>query len=123
VRTPEFQAFSLEDDPGGLWIGEEDGRLVGSAFAWACDDFWFLAELFVSPDLQAKGIGNQLLRRALNHANAKGARNRALITFTFNRASQTLYIRHGIYPRSRSTCSAHRERRCACRKVDIARSG
>jgi hypothetical protein len=38
VRTPEFQLFSLGDDPGGLWTAEEDGQLVGSTFAWTCGD-------------------------------------------------------------------------------------
>ena len=99
VRTPEFQLFSLDDDPAGLWTAEHDGLLAGSAFAWVCDDLWFLAELFVSPDQQSQGIGNELLRRMLNHAAARGASCKALLTFTFNRASQTLYIRHGIFPR------------------------
>jgi GNAT superfamily N-acetyltransferase len=99
VRTPEFQLFSLSDDPGGLWTAEEDGEIVGSAFAWACGDLWFLAELFVSPDRQSKGIGNELLRRMLDHATARGASCRALLTFTFNRTSQAIYIRHGMFPR------------------------
>jgi GNAT superfamily N-acetyltransferase len=99
VRTPEFQLFSLNDDPAGLWTAEEDGEIVGSAFAWACGDLWFLAELFVSPERQSKGIGNELLRRMLDHADASGATCKALLTFTFNRTSQALYIRHGMFPR------------------------
>jgi GNAT superfamily N-acetyltransferase len=99
VRTPEFQLFSLNDDPAGLWTAEEDGQIVGSAFAWACGDLWFLAELFVSPNHQSKGIGNELLRRMLDHADASGASCKALLTFTFNRTSQALYIRHGMFPR------------------------
>jgi GNAT superfamily N-acetyltransferase len=99
VRTPEFQLFSLKDNPGGLWTAEEDGQIVGSAFAWACGDLWFLAELFISPDRQGQGIGNALLGRMLEHAQACGATCRALLTFTFNRTSQALYIRHGMFPR------------------------
>jgi GNAT superfamily N-acetyltransferase len=99
VRSPEFQLFSLEDDPGGLWTAEEDGQLVGSAFAWACGSLWFLAELFVSPDRQSAGIGNELLQRLFAHAERSGATCKALLTFAFNRASQGLYIRHGFFPR------------------------
>src|SRR5262249_54932986 len=33
------------------------------------------------------------------HAAKAGAVHRALITFTFNRVSQALYIRHGLFPR------------------------
>ena len=99
VRSPQFQAFSLLDDPAGLWVAEEHGALVAFAFSWVCDDLWFLAELFVSPAVQAQGVGNELLKRTLQHADRAGASTRALITFTFNRVSQALYIRHGIFPR------------------------
>src|SRR3954471_1216301 len=99
VRAPDFQLFSLKDDPAGLWTAEQDGEIVGSAFSWVCGDLWFLAELFISPGHQGQGIGNELLKRTLEHANRSGASHRALITFTFNRVSQGLYIRHGLFPR------------------------
>jgi ribosomal protein S18 acetylase RimI-like enzyme len=99
VRPASFQLFSLQDDPRGLWIAEDDGEIVGAAFSWVCGDLWFLAELFVAPRLQGSGIGRDLLQRALDHAGQSGARTRALITFSFNTVSQGLYIRHGMYPR------------------------
>jgi len=99
VRPPDFQLFSLKDDPAGLWTAEQDGEIVGSAFSWVCGDLWFLAELFISPALQGQGIGNALLKRTLDHAEKAGAVHKALITFTFNRVSQGLYIRQGLYPR------------------------
>jgi len=98
-RPPRFQLFSLEDDPDGLWVAEDAGQFVGFAFSWACGNLWFLAQLFVSPDQQGHGIGDELLKRTLNHAQKNGATNKALITFAFNRVSQGLYIRHGLYPR------------------------
>lgn len=100
VRPPHFQAFSLRNDPDGLWTAEEDGKLLGMAFSWACGDLWFLAELFVSREHQGRGIGNELLKRTLHHAQKSGARNKALITFAFNTVSQGLYIRHGLFPRT-----------------------
>lgn len=99
VRPPDFQLFSWKDDPAGLWTAEQEGQIVGSAFSWACGDLWFLAELFISPALQGRGIGNELLKRTLDHATKAGAVHKALITFTFNRVSQGLYIRHGLFPR------------------------
>jgi GNAT superfamily N-acetyltransferase len=83
VRAPDFQLFSLEDDPAGLWTAEENGQIVGSAFSWICGDLWFLAELFISPGRQGQGIGNELLKRTLNHAANAGAKRKALFTFTF----------------------------------------
>jgi ribosomal protein S18 acetylase RimI-like enzyme len=99
LRPPAFQLFSLKDDPDGLWVAEADGEILGFAFSWVCGDLWFLAELFVAPGHQGGGIGNELLKRAFEHAKKAGATNKALITFTFNVVSQGLYIRRGLYPR------------------------
>jgi GNAT superfamily N-acetyltransferase len=99
LRPADFQQFSLKDDPGGLWVAEVSGEIVGFAFSWISGTFWFLAELFVSPNHQGQGIGDGLLKRTFDHANRAGAANKALITFTFNTVSQGLYIRRGLYPR------------------------
>jgi len=99
LRPPAFQLFSLQDDPDGLWLAEADGEILGFAFSWVCDDLWFLAELFVAPGAQGRGIGKELLTRTFEHARKAGATNKALITFTFNVVSQGLYIGHGLFPR------------------------
>ncbi len=99
VRPPDFQLFSQKDDPGGVWVAEANGDIVGFALSWVCGDLWFLAELFVAPDHQGRGIGNELLARTFEHARRAGADNKGLITFTFNVVSQGLYIRHGLLPR------------------------
>jgi GNAT superfamily N-acetyltransferase len=99
VRPATFQLFSFNEDPGGFWIAEDAGDIVGTAFSWVCGDLWFLAELFIAPRMQGSGIGRELLRRALRHADQAGAKTRALITFTFNTVSQGLYMRHGLFPR------------------------
>jgi hypothetical protein len=99
LRPPDFQLFSLRDDPDGLWLAEADGEILGFAFSWVCGDLWFLAELFVAPGQQGRGIGKELLTRTFEHARKAGATNKALITFTFNVVSQGLYIRHGLFPR------------------------
>jgi ribosomal protein S18 acetylase RimI-like enzyme len=98
-RPPNFQLFSLKDDAGGLWVAEDAGEILGFAWSWVCDDLWFLAQLFVSPGHQGRGIGNELLKRTFDHAQGSGAANKALITFTFNTVSQGLYIRNGLFPR------------------------
>ena len=99
LRSPDFQLFSLKDDADGLWVAEADGDIVGFALSWVCGELWFLAELFVSPDQQGRGVGNELLARTFEHARKAGATNKSLITFTFNVVSQGLYIRHGMLPR------------------------
>ena len=99
ASPPNFQLFSLKDDPDGLWIAEDGGDIVGFAWSWVCDDVWFLAQLFVDPSQQGRGIGNKLIKLTLEHARKAQAAHKALITFTFNRVSQGLYIRHGLFPK------------------------
>lgn len=99
ASSPNFQLFSLKDDPDGLWVAEDRGNILGFAWSWVCGDVWFLAQLFVDPAQQGRGIGNELLKRTLRHARKSRAAHRALITFTFNRVSQGLYIRHGLFPK------------------------
>jgi len=99
LRPPDFQLYSLEDDPDGLWVAAADGEILGFAFSWVCGGLWFLAELFVAPGHQGRGLGNELLARTFAHAKKAGATNKALITFTFNIVSQGLYVRHGLFPR------------------------
>jgi len=56
LRPADFQQFSLNDDPDGLWVAEADGELAGFAFSWISGNFWFLAELFVSlPTIKVAG--------------------------------------------------------------------
>jgi GNAT superfamily N-acetyltransferase len=99
VRPPLFQAFSLQDDPAGLWVAEDDGQMLGYAFSWVRGELCFLAELFVAPGQQGSGIGGELLKRTTDHARRNGATTRALITFAFNTVSQGLYMRHGMFPK------------------------
>jgi hypothetical protein len=63
------------------------------------EKFWCLSQLFVSPEMQAKGIGQALLSKTLMQAERNGAANRALITFAYNIASTGLYLKNGLYPR------------------------
>jgi hypothetical protein len=63
------------------------------------EKFWFLSQLFVRPETQAKGIGQALLSETLMQAERNGAANRALITPAYNIASTGLYLKNGLYPR------------------------
>ncbi len=60
ARPPNLQLFSLKDDPDGLWVAEDGGDILGFAWSWVCGDMWFLAQLFVDPVQQGRGIGNEL---------------------------------------------------------------
>ena len=94
-----FPKFCLAEDPDGLWVAEHGDTIVGFGFSWMTEKFWFLSQLFVRPETQAKGIGQALLSKTLMQAERNGATNRALITPAYNIASTGLYLNNGLYPR------------------------
>jgi ribosomal protein S18 acetylase RimI-like enzyme len=94
-----FPKFCLAEAPDGLWVAEHGGTIVGFGFSWMTETFWFLSQLFVKPETQAKGIGQALLSKALMQAERNRATNRALITPAYNTASTGLYLKNGFYPR------------------------
>ena len=94
-----FPKFCRARDPSGLWVAEDGDAIVGFGFSWMAEKFWCLSQLFVKPEMQAKGIGQALLSKTLMQAELNGAANRALITFAYNIASTGLYIKNGLYPR------------------------
>jgi GNAT superfamily N-acetyltransferase len=96
---PMFQRHCLAKDPSGLWVAETSEGLAGFAMSWISERFWFLAQLFVRPNLQVQGIGQTLLSRTLEQAQRQEAQNRALVTFAYNTRSTGLYVRNGMFPR------------------------
>ena len=94
-----FPKFCLAEDPDGLWVAEHGDTIVGFGFSWMTEQFWFLSQLFVRPQTQAKGVGQALLSKTLMQARRNGATNRALITPAYNITSSGLYLNNGLYPR------------------------
>src|SRR5438105_4271110 len=94
-----FPEFCLARDPSGLWVAEDGEIIIGFGFSCMTGKFWCLSQLFVRPEMQAKGIGQALLSKTLMQAERNGAANRALITFAYNIASTGLYLKNGLYPR------------------------
>jgi GNAT superfamily N-acetyltransferase len=94
-----FPKFCLAEDPDGLWVAEHGETIVGFGFSWMTEKFWFLSQLFVRPQTQAKGVGQALLSKTLMQAQRDGATNRALITPAYNITSTGLYLNHSLYPR------------------------
>jgi GNAT superfamily N-acetyltransferase len=94
-----FPKFCLAEDPDWLWVAEDGDTIVGFGFSWMTEQFWFLSQLFVRPQTQAKGVGQALLWKTLMQAQRNGATNRALITPAYNITSTRLYLINGFYPR------------------------
>lgn len=60
-------AHALSTDPGGCWVAEVDGAVVGGAVSRVRELMWILSSFAVAPGHQGAGIGTQLLRAALHH--------------------------------------------------------
>jgi GNAT superfamily N-acetyltransferase len=59
-------AHLLATDAERCWVAErDDGEVIGFASASEREGLWFLAMLFVRPDVQAQGIGQRLMDHAL----------------------------------------------------------
>jgi len=62
-RTLHF----LHSDPGGSWVAEDEGAIVGMSQSFVRDDYWMLSQLGTVPGRQGRGLGRELLRLALSH--------------------------------------------------------
>jgi GNAT superfamily N-acetyltransferase len=58
---------ALATDPGGCWVAEVDGEVVGGAVSRVRELMWILASFAVRPQLQGRGIGTQLMAAAMHH--------------------------------------------------------
>lgn len=83
----------METDPDGCWVAVEDGRLLGASVALLREGVWGLSFLAVQPGLQSRGIGRELLRRAVAYGD--GARGRLILSSTDPKAMRR-YARAGL---------------------------
>src|SRR3712207_3291250 len=97
---PPFATFAathahlLATDPDRSWVALEGGRVVAFAAAFVRGDAWFLSDLFVDPDFQARGIGAALLDRVWGD----GPPKRITIADAIQPVSNAMYARRGLVP-------------------------
>jgi GNAT superfamily N-acetyltransferase len=88
------RAHLLDTDPLGQWVAEApDGAVVGAACALVREGLWGLSLLVVDPDWQDRGLGRDLLARAL--ATLAGARGGLIVASADPRAIRA-YARAGF---------------------------
>src|SRR3954467_14530151 len=57
-------------DPGGAWVAEAGGAIIGMAIALVREGIWGLSLFAVARDHQSRGIGRELLEAAFGHGAA-----------------------------------------------------
>jgi GNAT superfamily N-acetyltransferase len=57
----------LTTDPGGSWVAERDGELLGVVVSFVREKLWLLGSYAVLPQAQGLGLGRALLAPALDY--------------------------------------------------------
>lgn len=96
-RVAGYLDHLVEHDAGGSWVAEVEELVVGFGQALVRGDIWFLAQLFVQPELHDLGIGQELLARTRAYGEQRGAKVYSVISST-SPSAQALYMRAGMYP-------------------------
>ena len=73
-----------------------NGLVVGFAQACVRGDIWFLSQLFVHPEVHARGIGQELLRLAMEYGRDAGCETFSVVSST-SPVAQSLYMRAGMF--------------------------
>lgn len=73
ISGPARVAHLQRTDPGGCWVAEHDGEIVGSAIGLIREDVWGFSLFGLLPAYQGLGIGSRLYAPALEYgAGARG---------------------------------------------------
>ena len=62
----------LATDPDGSWVADQDGQVVGFSQSFVREGHWVLSLLAVVPGSQRRGLGYELMARALGNADRNG---------------------------------------------------
>ena len=99
VRTTPESLAELLEQPGALFLKYEDEnkQLEGSVFLQKKENKLYLGMLSVSPRMQAKGIGKELLAAATEHARKNNCTAIFMRVISARQELIAWYERHGYY--------------------------
>jgi ribosomal protein S18 acetylase RimI-like enzyme len=92
-RWRQRLAWPLETDPGGAFVAERDGRVIGVGQALRRERLWCLSLLTVDPTVQSSGAGRALMDATLGYQDGTDA---GLIVSSNDPRAMRLYARAGF---------------------------
>jgi len=100
-----FSRF-LDDEDSAAFVAVVDGKIVGyiTVYIQSQPDYWkikrvgAISGLMVQKDYRRRGIGNQLLGKAVAFFEEKGVKHYTVYTAARNRAALEFYARNGMAP-------------------------
>ena len=97
IRTDEHSLKEMMEKPGAVILKcvDKNNNLSGSVYLQKQDEKLYLGMLTVSPELQAKGIGKQLLEASENQANIVGCTSIKMTVISVRGELIAWYERHG----------------------------
>ncbi|NCO38143.1 MAG: hypothetical protein COY42_17320 [Armatimonadetes bacterium CG_4_10_14_0_8_um_filter_66_14] len=95
-REPEFFAHWLRTDPGGAWVAELNGEVVGVNFNHARGCNAWIGPLAMKPGVQLRGGGRRLCEKGIEYLEAQGCSAIGLDTYANNPVSVSLYLKLGF---------------------------
>jgi ribosomal-protein-alanine N-acetyltransferase len=88
--------FELTSNPSSrCWVAVADDRIAAMAVIWLIVDEAHVATIATHPDFRRQGIGEKLLKHALQSALKEGAVRSLLEVRASNEAAQAMYHRFG----------------------------
>jgi ribosomal protein S18 acetylase RimI-like enzyme len=71
-RRQNRTRYFLRTDPGGSWVADDGGLIVGMSQSFVREGYWVLSQLGAVPGRQGRGLGRELLRLAHSHGHDDG---------------------------------------------------
>ena len=99
-RTRASVLASWEKDPGGCFVAEDGGRVVGCVFSRTWGSVGWFGALAVLPEYQGQGIGQRLIAASLAYLRQDAQRVVGLETMPESEYNLGLYLRRGFQART-----------------------
>ncbi|HJW18045.1 MAG TPA: GNAT family N-acetyltransferase [Flavisolibacter sp.] len=98
IRTDEDGIYKMLHQPGAIILKcMSDNKLVGCVYLQKHADYLYLGMLTVSPELQAAGIGKELLKVSEEYARTEGCHSIKMTVITVRKELIQWYERRGYF--------------------------